>query len=365
MNIPAKPWTKDTPPKRILAIRLQAMGDLVITLPYLQALRNNLPVTTQLDLLTRKEVDPIPRSLHLFDKIYSIGGGRNFKKQLPLSLLMLPGLWLRRYDMVLDLQNNLISRITRKAIKPLAWSQFDKTSPVAAGERTRLTIEAAGLGAIELGSPFALRRDLAPGDVASGDPTPGDPASGDPAPAKLLKENGWDGSSRIVLLNPAGAFETRNWPMENYVGFARLWLQQFPQTQFLVTGVALISSKADYLKEQLQDKLIRLIDKTTPAEAFAIIQQVTLVLSEDSGLMHMAWVSGVPTLALFGGTRGDWSRPLGARSLLLDSSDLPCGSCMQEYCRFGDVHCLSRYSPPTVFRHAVSLLEKTKNQETC
>jgi len=83
------------------------------------------------------------------------------------------------------------------------------------------------------------------------------------------------------------------------------------------------------------------------------------VLSEDSGLMHMAWVSGTPVVALFGSTRSDWSRPLGPRSVFLDSSDLSCGACMQATCRRGDVFCLSRRSPEEVFARAVSLLEQS------
>ena len=60
MNIHAKPWGKKGLPKRILAIRLQAMGDVIITLPYLQALRNSLPPNTEIDFLTRKEFDAVP-----------------------------------------------------------------------------------------------------------------------------------------------------------------------------------------------------------------------------------------------------------------------------------------------------------------
>ena len=62
-NISARPWTKNTQPKRILAIRLQAMGDVTITLPYLQHLRNSVPVTTKLDFFTRKECDDIPKNI--------------------------------------------------------------------------------------------------------------------------------------------------------------------------------------------------------------------------------------------------------------------------------------------------------------
>ncbi|HJU45448.1 MAG TPA: hypothetical protein VJ647_01635, partial [Chitinophagaceae bacterium] len=126
MNIPAKPWIKKEPPRSILCIRLQAMGDVVITLPYLQALRNSLPASVRIDLLTREEVDSIPKSIHLFNNVYSLGGGRDFKKILLSTLLHLPRLLWQRYDVVLDLQNNIYSEIVRKATRPAAWTVFDR-----------------------------------------------------------------------------------------------------------------------------------------------------------------------------------------------------------------------------------------------
>ncbi|MDP4264762.1 MAG: glycosyltransferase family 9 protein [Bacteroidota bacterium] len=338
MNIPARPWSKNKPPRRILAIRLQAMGDLAAALPYLQDLRDSFPPSVKIDLLTREEVEDIPRNILLFNKVFSIGGGRNFKKQLASTFLLLPKLFIQRYDVIIDLQNNLVSKIVRKSLLPKAWSVFDRFSPIAGGERYRLTIEAAGIGKIKAANRFHLKN----------------PASG----VAILKKNGWEEQNDLVVLNPAAAFETRNWNIHNYVVFAKLWLSEFPRTQFLVIGTSFIASKADFLKEQLGEKLISLVNKTTPSEAFAVLQQVKFVLSEDSGLMHMAWGSGVPTLGLFGSTRTDWVRPLGEHTFFLDSSDLPCGACMQETCRFGDVHCLTRYTPEKVIHHAFSLLQR-------
>src|SRR5688572_13643609 len=184
MNIPSKPWTKKNLPKKILAIRLQAMGDTVITLPYLQDLRNNLPDTVQIDLLTRYETNPIPKNLVLFNKIYSIGGKRNLKKQLFFTLLLLPKLLIRRYDVVMDLQNNILSRIVRKTLRPAAWVEFDRRTPIPAGERTRLTIEAAGLGKNKAANRFKLKSELNVKDI--------------------LVKNGWDGKKDLIVLNPAG-----------------------------------------------------------------------------------------------------------------------------------------------------------------
>lgn len=342
-KIPGKPWKKTVMPKRILAIRLQAMGDLVITLPYLLQLKKMLPAGVTLDLLTREEVEVIPRNIHLFDKVYSIGGGRNGKKQFLYTTSLLPALILNRYDVVIDLQNNLLSKYVRQVLFPSAWSEFDRFSPIAAGECTRLTIEAIGLGKC-----FA-DHDLKMKSLENID--------------GLLKENGWDGISGLVILNPAGAFVTRNWPKENYLEFAGHWLKRFPQTQFLMIGLNSIAPKAEWLKKHLSHTIINLVNKTAPHEAFALVKKATFVLSEDSGLMHMAWVSGIPVLAMFGSTRSVRATPMGEHTLLLHSSDLPCGNCMLEQCLYGDTHCLTRYSSSFVFDHACSLLQRLKRRE--
>jgi heptosyltransferase-2 len=325
-------------PRRILAIRLQAMGDLVITLPYLQDLRNSLPSNVELHLLTREEVESIPKNIQLFDHVYSIGGARNWKKQLAFTYLLLPTLLLRRYDAVIDLQNNIISKTVRKALMPAAWSEFDRFAPVPAGECTQRAIEAIGLGACKAESKFKIK-------------------TGDLNIYKLLRENGWDGESKLVLLNPAGAFENRNWPIENYILFAGLWLEKFPKTQFATIGTDFMSAKANLLKKALGEKAVNLVSKTTPVEAFALVQKLHFVLSEDSGLMHMAWTSGIPTVEIFGSKRSDRATPLGKHTMLLNSSDLPCGNCMQAECQFGDNHCMTRYSAQYVFETAISLLK--------
>jgi len=340
MNIAAKPWEKKRLPKRILAIRMQAMGDVVITLPYLQDLRDSLPGSVQIDLLTRYETDPIPKNLVLFNNIFSIAGKRSLKKQFFFALLLIPRLLFRRYDIVIDLQNNILSRLVRKTLMPSSWSEFDRTSPIPAGERTRNTIDAIGIAKNKAAEKFKLKSDLG-------------------AKETLIKA-GWDSKSDLVILNPAGVFETRNWPIDYYASFAKLWLNEFPQTQFLIIGLPLISLKAEYLKIQLGEKLISIIGKTNVAEAFAILQYSKFMLSEDSGLMHMSWVSGIRTFTLLGGTRPDRAQPLGDRSGFVDSSDLECGNCMQEKCKWGDIRCLTRFTPEIIFEKAKSLINKSK-----
>jgi ADP-heptose:LPS heptosyltransferase len=320
----------------MLAIRLQAVGDVAITLPYLRAVSRRAGV--RLDFLTREDIADLPRGAGLFDRVFTLGGGRSERAHLLRVPLLLPSLLGRRYEVVLDLQNNRVSRAIRRALAPRAWSAFDRESPVAAGERTRRAIQSAGV-------PLPSVDARLPGV---------DPSIGD----VVLRAAGWIPDRELVVMSPAGAFPTRNWPVDRYARFAEIWSARRPAAQFAVLGLPSLRPKSDALRLRAGDRVIDLTGQTSLAQALAIVQRATLVLSEDCGLMHMAWVSGVPTLALFGSSRHVWSAPLGPHTRCLHSGDLECGACMEPSCRFGDVRCLARYSPEQVVEEAERLLER-------
>ncbi len=335
LEIEHRGWQGNEAPRRVLAMRFQALGDTVITLPYLQSLRRAYP-KMRLDLLTRKEVADIPRALELFDEVVAFGGGRNIYRQLLAMLWHLPRLWLRRYDVVLDLQNSRLSRIALDFAAPSAWSRFDTQAPFAAGDRTRQTIAAVWHWPVDLDTRLTLRTN---------------------ASRALLEAHGCGPDTELVVLNPAGNMPSRSWPLEHYCEFARAWLaRRNPDAKFVLLLVPALGEKAARIARTLGDACVDLTGKADPVQAFAVVGASRLVLSEDSGLMHMAWVQGIPTLALFGSSRKDWSRPLGARSECLDAADLECGPCGLPNCRFGDNRCLTRHTPEAVFALAQRVL---------
>lgn len=337
-TINSRPWVLNKTPKKILVMRFQALGDTIITLPYVNCIRQNMPDAT-IHFLTREEVVEIPRGIQLFDRVFSLGGGRNTKLQFIFCLIYLPFLLLQRYDVVIDLQNHWMSRMIRKVIAATAWSEFDKSSPISAGKRTEQTIQAIGFPfKIKMHTEFEFRANDATDD--------------------LLKKNGWDAKRHLVVLNPAGNFLSRNWKTENYIQLARLWLETVnPETQFVLMLTVQHFSKADQIKAVLGKNCINLSGKTTQLDAFLVLKRARFMLSEDSGLMHMAWVQGIPTLALFGSSRKDWSAPLGESSYCLDSSDLECGPCMLQECKYGNNHCLERYGIDHVLTKVKELLK--------
>lgn len=285
VQIRRRKWIGQGLPGKILVMRFQALGDTVITLPYLQNLKSQYP-KIELHFLTRAEVSEIPKALNIFKEVIIFRGGRSAKLQFILSLLLLPKLWRNNYDGILDLQNNKISRTIRYLLFAKAWSEFDKFSPISAGERTRLTIEALGFKKIRMETSIEIKINKSVDGI--------------------LQVAGWDGVSKLIVLNPAGNFASRNWPTENYIKFVHLWQMDSKNSyQFVLMLQGKHKEKGLLIKESLKGKCIDLSEKTSPLDAFMIMKKSHLVLTEDSGLMHMGWIQGIPTLAIFGSSRKD------------------------------------------------------------
>ena len=126
-SIRAVPWNSRTHPQKILAIRFQALGDIVITLPYLQALHTLWP-SAQFHFLTREEFGDLPRAMKMFDTVYTISGGRNRVRQCGSAVYLVRRLLQEHYDIVIDLQRNTLSRVLRRIMRPKSFSEFDRFS---------------------------------------------------------------------------------------------------------------------------------------------------------------------------------------------------------------------------------------------
>lgn len=334
----ARPWVSKCAPRKILALRLQSLGDIVISLPFVQALKEKYP-GAEFHFLVREEFFSLPAALPLFGKVWKLGGGRSGKRQALSALWLLPQLLWQQYDIVIDLQNNRVSRLIRKSLMTSGWTTFDVASKISAAERTISAIRALRLGSIEFPASMALSHGV------------------QESSRRVLMNTGWDGKSSLIILNPAGAFPTRNWPLRYYPELIKVWRDRIDkEARFVVIGTALLTHKARAIVEAAGDCVIDLTGKTTVPVAFGVIACAKMMISEDSALMHMAWVQRVPTLAIFGSTPSYWSAPWGTWTRCLDSSDLSCGNCFNETCRWGDNRCLTRVQPLQVLEEAAKLL---------
>lgn len=288
-----------------------------------------------IDFLTREEVAAVPHAIGIFNNVVAIRGKRNVRKQLIFLFTRLPWLWFQRYDLILDLQNNKVSRLVVSLLRPKAVSFFDNYSPISAALRTQNTINSIWKWKVELNTNFKIQSR---------------------GVDDLLRNNGFKQSNDLIVLNPAGYCASRNWPADYYVNFALHWLKDRPASQFVLLLLPSLREKASVLKEALGQQCIDLTGKADQQMAFNILSRCSLILTEDSGLMHMAWIQGIPTIALFSSSRKDWSSPQGHSSYCFDSSDLDCGPCLRETCIHGDNRCLTRYSVGSIVAKGQELI---------
>ncbi len=328
-SISYRPWISSSSPRKILVIRFHALGDVSITFPFSNDLRSHFP-DAEIDFLTTTLSSPLAEALDLFNNILTIEIASNRAGRVFQSLIQGNELRSAGYDIINELQRNWMSRMIRRIASPSAWAEFDRFSMHSAHDRVHKTFQLAGFKWLQPNYQLPIKKDLC-----------------EQSRMRLIAE-GWNGFDPLIILNPAGLWQTRNWELEKYVELARLFLSNHP-AQFLLLGTERIEQRALYIKRKLGDHAIDLVGRTTLQEAFAAIQHAALMVSEDSGLMHMACSSGIPTIALFGSTRHVWSAPQGRHSRMIHSGDLECGSCMSETCRFGDVHCFTRIRAQRVY----------------
>ncbi|MCD6068474.1 MAG: hypothetical protein K0S33_3300 [Bacteroidetes bacterium] len=317
--------------RKILVIRLQASGDVVISLPYLQSLRKQLP-EVEIDLLVREECKGIPEQLTIFNTVHVLKGGRNSKLQLFHFFLLFPKLFLKKYDVLLDLQNHRLSRIMRRMLGIKAWSVFDRTSSLYAGDRYKNTINVMNIATVSF-EPLNSFRDNGDGWI--------------------LEKFGLKEGIKYIVINPAGVYANRNLEMEKYLQFCRLWLEMVdPGAVFLLIGISAIEQKAAWLQEKLGNSAINLVNRTSQAEAVLLLRKARVMISEDSGLLHMAYAVGTPSVGILGSTRNDWTNPNLPHTRFFHSSDLACGNCMLPECLYAGTPCLDRISPEMILNAA-------------
>jgi ADP-heptose:LPS heptosyltransferase len=331
----ARPIAPGGTPRRLVIVRLHAFGDTVLLFPLLAGLAERFP-KCRLEVVTGPASADLFRARADVHAVHVLDARTGRLARYVAAFRLGRALRNEPLDALLDLQRSRPTRLLRLALRPRAFGVFDRFAPRHALERYLDALEACGLPVAPV---FA-------------------PRTGPEAAMRarsLLAGAGRDSARPLVILNPAGGWETKQWPLEKWVALGRALVSSHG-AQLLFLGSGEGASRVAALAKDLEPNAIDLTGRTTPAEAMALVAECAAAVSEDSGLVHLAWTQGVPTVALFGATRSTWSRPAGPASSGFYSEDLPCGACMTERCARGDVYCLTRISVEDVLARVAAAL---------
>ena len=142
------------------------------------------------------------------------------------------------------------------------------------------------------------------------------------------------------------------WPAAHYAELARALHVQHGQPVLLL-GSAKEAPLCDQIAAAALGACRVLAGKTPLIDAMALIAAARGVVSNDSGLMHVAAAFGVPQAAVFGSTSPEHTPPLNPRARVVwlkEELQLDCSPCFDRVCRFGHTRCLTGVSAVRVGR---------------
>ena len=142
----------------------------------------------------------------------------------------------------------------------------------------------------------------------------------------------------------------KRWPAAHYAALARA-LHAHGSLAVLLLGSAKEADLCRAIAHQSGAACEVLAGQTTLADSMALIAAARGVVSNDSGMMHVAAGFGVPQVALFGSTSPEHTPPLNPNARVIwlkEELQLDCAPCFARVCRFGHTRCLTEIAPPRV-----------------
>lgn len=155
---------------------------------------------------------------------------------------------------------------------------------------------------------------------------------------RLMVEKGIQGDTFLMGLAPGAAYgKSKRWPARRFAEVGDKAAKEWG-ARIVIFGSEGEKEICDEIVRSMEGEPLNLCGKTSLSEAIALINQCKMFLSNDSGLMHVAAALNVPTLAVFGSTDPMATGPRGLKSVIVRNS-VECAPCLKPECDM-DYKCL-------------------------
>jgi heptosyltransferase-2 len=173
----------------------------------------------------------------------------------------------------------------------------------------------------------------------------------------MLLDSGVQPGQTVIGLNP-GAFygSAKRWFSERYAQVADTLLERH-DARIIIFGSPGERAIADEVARRMKHRGIVLAGRTTLGQLMGLISQCSLLITNDSGPMHLAAALGIPQLAIFGSTSEVATGPLDGRAEVI-KHPVDCSPCFLRECPI-DFRCMTRISVDRVVAAAEEKLGKS------
>ena len=360
---------KDLEPRSILIVKLSAIGDVVQTLPMVEALRDRYP-QAQIDWLVEEESGDLLIGHPALNQVI-VSRRKSWQKRLfyggefwatvKEAGKFIRGLRNTQYDWVIDnhglFKSGLfvfLSRGLHKIGFKLYPGIADEGNYLFTNERYKpLSIERHALERYldlisQMGVPVkkpALQYSVPPDSLKKAE--------------RLLTDHGFLSHPRVII-HPMAKWPTKQWPVKN---FARL------ADALILKGALVILTGSPEDGNAVQEiqglthnpqKVLNLSGRTSLKELAGLFSLADLVLTPDTGPMHLAAAVKAPLIALFGPTAPWRTGPYGNGHLVL-RKELACSPCFKKKCP--TMECMNSLTVEEVLEASEEKLKERREKE--
>jgi heptosyltransferase-2 len=329
---------------RILIIKPGAMGDLLHLTPAIRALKERFPQARISILVGSRmsaslfENNPLVHDTVIFDK-------RGEHRALSSLLKLWKELRKRRFDLVINYQrSNLKGWFLASAAFPCRVLIYHKAKKRGIHAVVNHLEALAPLGIDPQSADHRLMFD--PGRDA------------ERYAEQLFEAAGFRGKP-VVALNPGASFRIKCWPPQRLAALGERLGKE------LGAGVVIVGGEGERdLAEEISSRMSRppldLVGRTDLFQLGAVLQRCGLLVSGDTGPMHMATAVGTPVIALFGAIDPDRTGPVGEGHTVIRHREIACVPCNAKSCANSrHLACMEEISVDEVFTAVVGMLKRS------
>ncbi len=345
-------------PERILIIRFSSVGDIVLSSLLVRLLRRRFPQSTITYLVKAEFADLMRYNPHLSQLVTFPANGtfddlRSLRRQIQRE----------DYDLLIDIHGSLRSRylchdgahtvrvnkrkLARFLLVKFKWNIYQKTggSPSVACRYVE-TVREYGIKDDEQGLELFL------------------PVEAEKNVASLLESAG-DHRRLLIGVCPAAKHWNKMWLPDRFAEAGAQLAQKHNAGIVLFGSGGEEERRASEIEAQIRTlapgaPVMNCAGKLSLTDAAAMMDRCALVLSNDSGLMHIAAARKRPVVAIFGPTVRELGFfPFGTRSVVVERDRLPCRPCTHiglSRCPKGHFKCMTDLSVSRVVDAAGSML---------